>query len=84
MRRRAIAALVSTCLTCVPLAGCSWIGGGDDVAPEKLYADTPCATECCCKTKKGYYAYFRCMDREPCESEGGVCERPDLARCSGT
>jgi hypothetical protein len=79
MKRRNAAV---TAVACIGLAGCSWIGGGkDDVAPEKLYADTPCATECCCKTKRGYYAYFRCMERGPCESDGGSCERPDLARC---
>lgn len=63
--------------------GCAWLGGGkDDVAPEKLYTDKPCTTECCCTTKKGYYVYFRCLERAPCEQGGGSCKRPDLARCS--
>jgi len=62
--------------------GCAWLGrGSKDTAPEKLYTDKPCSTECCCTTKKGYYLYFRCMERAPCEAGGGTCERPDLARC---
>lgn len=63
-------------------AGCGWFGrGSDQVTPEKLYTDKPCKTECCCKTKKGYYVYFRCLDRVPCEQGGGTCDRPDIARC---
>ena len=65
-------------------AGCSWLArNSDDSTPEKLYADEPCATECCCKTKRGYYSYFRCLERPDCDRQGGSCERADLARCAG-
>ena len=75
--RRAIAAIVVVAM----LSGCSWLTRDKDETPEKLYSDKPCATECCCKTKRGYYAYFRCLDRAPCEQQGGSCERADVARC---
>ena len=80
MRRRGALALLLVAV----FAGCSWLArNSDESTPEKLYADKPCATVCCCKTKRGYYSYFRCLDRAPCEQEGGVCERADLARCAG-
>ena len=80
MRRRRLVVLV---VSCVLLSGCAWLGrGSDDQKPEKLYTDKPCSTECCCKTKKGYYVYFRCLDRAACESGGGICGRPDIARCT--
>ena len=79
--KRRFAAIVMV----VVLSGCAWLtGDDDDVAPEKLYADKPCPTECCCKTKRGYYAYFRCLDRATCDQHGGSCERADLARCAGS
>jgi hypothetical protein len=80
LRRAALAILLTSCLSA---AGCAWLGGGhEDVEPEKLNADKPCPTECCCKTTQGYYAYFRCQDRVDCAKAGGSCERPDLARCA--
>jgi hypothetical protein len=81
MRRFALVVLIPIA---VAIAGCSYLTrGNDEGTPEKLYADTPCPTECCCKTTRGYYAYFRCEERGACEREGGSCERPDLARCGG-
>jgi len=69
-------------VACTAFSGCSWLtGANDDVEPEKLYSDTPCQTECCCKTKRGYYSYFACQDRVACEGAGGDCQRPDTARC---
>jgi hypothetical protein len=80
MRKTLVAAL-ALCLAAP--SGCAWLTrDSDEQAPEKLYADEPCRTECCCRTKRGYYSYFRCVDRAPCESQGGICERADLARCS--
>ena len=78
-RHRVFAAMLIVAMA----SGCAWLTKDDDVTPEKLYADKPCSTECCCKTKKGYYAYFRCLDRPTCDQQGGSCERADLARCGG-
>ena len=78
--RKTLAAALVLCLAAP--SGCAWLTrDSDEPAPEKLYADEPCQTECCCRTKRGYYSYFRCMDRVPCEGQGGICERADLARC---
>ena len=79
MSRRVLVAVVVVAM----LSGCSWLTKDDEETPEKLYADKPCPTECCCKTKHGYYAYFRCLDRAACDQQGGSCERADLARCAG-
>jgi len=64
--------------------GCSYlgIGGNRDDDFEETVSKTPCETECCCKTKRGYYVWYRCKDRAACDDEGGECLRHDLARCS--
>ena len=82
--RTLMPALVFAFAFALAAPGCAWLTrGADDAEPEKLYTETPCTTECCCKTKSGYYSYFRCQERAECEAQGGSCERADLARCQG-
>jgi hypothetical protein len=78
------ARLVALALSVTLASGCSWLTRKDDeTTPEKLFTDRPCSTECCCKSKRGYYAYFRCAERAECERQGGTCLRADTARCAG-
>jgi hypothetical protein len=80
-----IVALALALVLALSASGCAWLTrGADDVEPEKLYSETPCTTECCCKTKSGYYSYFRCLEKPECQQAGGSCERPDTARCEST